>query len=352
MKICIYSDVHFSEYSSIIRKEGLKYSIRLEYMIKSINWAEEEAINNNCDLIICLGDFFNKPDLNSREITALKDIKWANIPHNFLVGNHEASVKSLKYNSVKALESHNFKIISQPYLEISSNCNLLYIPYILDSERLSLKEYWDNFNIIRDSKKKQIVLSHNDIKGIDYGSFESKEGFDIKDIESNCDIFINGHLHNGLKFCKNGINIGNLTGQNFSEDASKYSHELFILDTDNNCISSIENPYAFNFYKISILKNSDLIALSNNDFKNNSLISVRCDSELITDVKNKLDTFNNILSYKIISVNNSSKISSNNDMSCTLTSDLDHLGKFIDFCHSRLENSKELEDELSLICNN
>ena len=63
------------------------------------------------------------------------------------------------------------------------------------------------------------------------GPFISKTGFTIEDIENNCDLFINGHLHNGMKITNKIINLVNLTGQNFSEDALRYEHKIMILDT-------------------------------------------------------------------------------------------------------------------------
>ena len=43
MKFLICGDVHWSEFSSILRKMGDKYSKRLENLINSINWVEEQA---------------------------------------------------------------------------------------------------------------------------------------------------------------------------------------------------------------------------------------------------------------------------------------------------------------------
>ena len=37
MKVLLYTDNHFSQYSSILRNRGERYSIRLENQIKSIN---------------------------------------------------------------------------------------------------------------------------------------------------------------------------------------------------------------------------------------------------------------------------------------------------------------------------
>ena len=44
------------------------------------------------------------------------------------------------------------------------------------------------------------------------GQFKSTEGYNVQDIDANCDLFINGHLHNGEKITKKIINIGNISG--------------------------------------------------------------------------------------------------------------------------------------------
>ena len=116
MKILLYTDVHLSTNSSIIRKRGTKYSERLENIIASVNWAEHKATELSCDEIICLGDFYDKHILSDEEITALTDIEWAKMPHTFIVGNHESSVDGLRYNSVKSLQALGFNIISDPMI--------------------------------------------------------------------------------------------------------------------------------------------------------------------------------------------------------------------------------------------
>ena len=67
MRYLIYTDVHWCTYSSIIRSRGETYSKRIENLITSINWAENLALEKGCNEIICLGDFFDKPDLTSEE---------------------------------------------------------------------------------------------------------------------------------------------------------------------------------------------------------------------------------------------------------------------------------------------
>jgi len=74
-KVAICGDVHWSIYSSIVRKRGRKYSQRLENLIKSVNWFEKLAKDQGCNSEIFLGDTFDRPDLSAEEMTALQDIK-------------------------------------------------------------------------------------------------------------------------------------------------------------------------------------------------------------------------------------------------------------------------------------
>ena len=104
------------------------------------------------------------------------------------------------------------------------------------------------------NSKKRIIFSHNDIKGINYGKYISTSGFDIEDINKSCDLFINGHLHNGENVTDKIINIGNLSGQNFSEDGLKYKHNIMIIDTNSLEYQKIENPFATYFIKYDFKK--------------------------------------------------------------------------------------------------
>lgn len=341
MRFLIYSDVHFCETSSIVRSNGEKYSTRLENLIRSINWAEEQAIVNSCDEIICLGDFFNKPDLNSREITALQEIKWANYKHTFLVGNHDASDRSLAYNSVNALQNNGFDIVYEPILRHCGKFNVLFLPYISESDRQPLNFYSELL------KEPLYVMSHNDIKGLQYGSFLSTEGFEINDIEDNCKLFLNGHLHNGDMFCKNGINIGNLTGQNFSEDASKYDHCVAILDTSNNTLAFIENPYALNFYKLDYTQIND----SNYHFeiKENSVLSIKCRLDQVDYIRSALSCCKSVVEARVTVIPD---IISDAELEFRIANyaSVDHKQKFIEFCSKQFEMSDILKQELQEIC--
>ncbi len=342
MKILLYTDVHLSTTSSIVRKRGEKYTERLENVIASVSWAEDKALELNCDEVICLGDFFDKPALSDEEITALADIRWNKLPHTFIVGNHESSVNGLRYNSVKSLHTLGFNIISEPTTrKIDNNTEFVFIPYLLEDDREPLEHYVNN-------PKHSIIFSHNDIKGIQYGKIESPNGFELSDIEANCKLFLNGHLHNGSFLNKNKtiLNLGNLTGQNFSEDASCYNHCVLVLDTDTLELKFIENPYAYNFYKLDITDKTDI----DNELlklKNNAVVSFRCVDRRENDLRESINKYNSINNYKIVIYSDNSV---NDELVANELINVDHLKQFKDFILDQMGTSKIVQEELYEIC--
>lgn len=294
MKILIYTDNHFCRYSSILRSRGEKYSKRLENQIESLNWVNQIAIEKECDRMIHLGDFFDKPDLTAEEISALKEIKWNDLPKDFILGNHEMYQD---HNSLNVLSQLGNIIIEPTNWLASNNVNILYLPYILENDRKPLSEY-----IYKREGERVVVLSHNDIKGIRYGQYESKIGFDIKEICDNCNLFINGHLHNQTQINEKIINLGDLTGLNFNEDGFKYSHCVGILDTYTLDLELIHNPYAINFYKLEEDINYDF-----NHFKTiidkveNGVLSVKVPQSKLKEVRDYLQTCSNIIEFRVIS---------------------------------------------------
>lgn len=296
MKILVYADPHWCETSSVVRgynSDGI--SDRLNNLINSINWVYKLAQEHSCDMIVCLGDFFDKSSLSADEISCLTKIKNnSRIPMSFVVGNHEISKHTTSHSSAHIFSMwDNCYVYDTPTFE--DDLNILYLPYICESDRLNLSQYCDKLN------ENTIIFSHNDIKGIQMGRFVSQTGFDIEDIVVNCGMFINGHLHNGSKVNNKIINLGNLTGQNFSEDAYTYSHNAMVLNTHTLEYELFENPYAFNFYKFDV--NSILECkqkLSN--IKNNAVISIKCSISIHTDIEELLN-IPKVFQYRITVTN-------------------------------------------------
>jgi len=347
MKILVYTDNHFCTYSSILRERGQKYSKRLENQIESLNWVEKVAKDFNCSKIICLGDFFDSPDLKAEELTALSEINWnSEIEHVFLVGNHELGSQENLYSSTKALSKYG-QVIDKPTIDCGYGYELFYLPYIIDSNRKPLAEYIKETQneyyagmVTTQEVKKRIILSHNDIAGIQYGQFISKSGFHIEEICNHCSLFVNGHLHNQAQINNKILNLGNLTGQNFSEDGFKHSHCIGILDTDTLKIDLINNPYAFNFYKLDFTENNWEQILKN---CNNAIVTVRVFDKDIHSIREMIAQNSNIICFRLLSVpfnvGSYSQIQS-------LSPAVDHVTKFKEYVLDSIEKSDILIDEL------
>ena len=347
MKLAIIGDIHWSTYSSILRGRGNYFSHRLENLIQSLSWVEQISKEYGCEEEIFLGDTFDRPDLNAEEISALSEVEWnksTRLKH-FIVGNHESGVSSLIYNSTQIL--HRLGVIEdKPYIyPLDEKTEILFLPYITEDNRKPLIDYLEN----RHLDKKLIVCSHNDIKDFQMGAFLSKTGFSIDEIESNCDLYLNGHLHNCGWVSSKLCNVGNLTGQNFSEDAFRYEHHILILDTDTLECKFIENPYALNFYKVDIEKQEDINKLNN--LKSNAVLSIRCEESLENITRNALEDKANILEYKLNLFRDIEKMKSQIDSIKSLSTK-DHLEAFKLFILSKddIGNSEVVLNELSEVC--
>ena len=346
MRLLLYSDVHWSETSSIIKGRGEKYSIRLENLINSVNWAESIAEKSGCDAVICLGDFFDKPNLTAEEITSLKELRWADLPHYFIVGNHDSNIGDLSFASTFVFKKNNFEVVHRHSLlanyDINNETDVIMLPYITEDNRELISDYISSLTKTPMSKK--IILSHNDIAGINYGKVVSQVGFKIDDILKNCDLFINGHLHNS-GFVDDGekiLNIGNLSGQNFSENAFDHKHYCAVLDTDNLMLTFYQNPYAFNFYKIIIDITTDISKLN---LGPNAIVSAQCVSTRVPEVRNWFDNNADIVASRLQSIIN--RQSETVDISSL--ADSDYLQQFSDYILAHLDNTDILNEELSFI---
>jgi DNA repair exonuclease SbcCD nuclease subunit len=341
MKILLFTDLHMCPRASIISKWGTKYSARLENCITTVNWLERLAEDKNCDYIMNLGDFFDRPDLTSDTITACNDIQWSNIMHYSIVGNHDASTSSLQFNSVNSFLGDRHVIITEPQVLMLDGCDICFLPYIVECDRKPISEYFKKL----DPNKQRVILSHNDISGIQMGPVVSKTGFSVDEIDAAADLFVNGHLHNGQMISSKIINLGNATGKDFGEDALKYQHNVAILDTDTLQLEFIENPYAFNFYKLQIEAESDLCCLDR--LKDNAVLSIKCEQSLAEAVKEKLSALNNVVESRIILTRNYEESSED---TTELDLSVDHLARFVECCKANIENTALLDEELSEIC--
>lgn len=329
MKICIFGDVHWSQYSSIVRQRGEQFSIRLENLIQSMNWVEDMTRKYSCGMCISLGDFFDNSTIDAESITALREINWNKIQHIVVAGNHEMARADNHYSSANMLSLFPFvDVVTVPeQIRLCENTNLMFLPYVLEPDKCNIRELFTKNSI-------NYMFSHNDLKDVNYGSFISKTGFSVDDISAVCDRCFNGHIHNEGICGDNIINVGNLTGQNFSEDATKYRHKIIILDTETDEIVILENPYAMNFYKVDNL--SDVR-------KDNAVVTLKTSD---MSQKENLKNMKNVIAYKVIAdVKKTSKKAES--VSGKDVINIDHLKMFSDYVHNNMGDTEIINQELS-----
>lgn len=347
MNCLIYSDPHWCQNSSIVRSNGNKYSTRLENLIESINWVEQLAWNTGCQCIICCGDFFDSSVLNSQEISALQEIRWAPMSHLFLTGNHETNVSSLEFSTSDLFKlCPNSSVISTPqqYFIDGTSVEFCFLPYVLERDRKTIQEYFGP------QTSNRVIFSHNDIKDVQYGSFLSTEGFSVPDIEQNCNLYFNGHIHHCCNVTQKIFNIGNLTGQNFTEDATKYTHCAVVLNTETLEYKLYENNASFKFYKLDATgckTESDLTHVLN-QLKYNAVVTIQVHEDLATRARELLDDLkkDHIQEYRLLVKR---ELSNNNNNPAFVEQSADHLKQFESYIRSTFDNNDLLLEELNHI---
>ena len=345
MKILIHSDEHWCQNSSIIRSRGEKYSSRLHNLIESVNWVERLAWAQNCDCSICCGDFFDSAVLNSEEISALQEIRWAPISHLFLTGNHETNVSSLEYSTTDLFKlCPNVAVMNTPQQYfIENNVEFCFLPYILERDRKTVTDYFGQPTC------KRVIFSHNDLKDVQYGSFLSTEGFTVSDIEQNCNLYFNGHIHHCCNVTNKIINVGNLTGQNFTEDATKYSHCAIVFDTDTLEYKFFQNPYAFKFYKLDATNCSTVEDVQKvlNCINYNGVVTLSIKEEHAEYAKNQLELLlkDHIQEYRLL-VKRAIAVAKEDFIT---KQTVDHLKQFESYALETFGNSQIVIDELTQV---
>ena len=333
MKIFCYTDLHWCKFSSVIREVSDKYSVRLEHLLDSINWAEKLAEDNNVDLIVNLGDFFDSPIINDTEMAAFSDIKWANIPHKVILGNHEIQNKNKELSSAHIFKLLGFDLIIEPKKEVVDGVELCYLPYTFDFPPIN--------DLFGDYNTKRIVFSHNDIEGIQLGGYTFDNGFSLLDISKNCDLFLNGHIHAKGEY-GNMINLGNLCGQNFGENFAP--HNAYILDTETLELQEFENPYSFNFYKLDCTQKVRFPR-----FRNNPVLSIKVSEDTLEEVKERVNNIDDLVHVKYIII---PKVEENTTE--VVEEDIiqiDHLQSLRDYILTNVGNNNTIKEELNIITN-
>lgn len=294
MKIGIYADPHFACSSSIILGKQGEFTGRLDNLIRSFKWMNETFKENNVKAIYCLGDFTDKTTLTSEELTAISKCDLTG--HTCLVGNHCRSTKSGEINSISAFIP---KVVSEPTVELLAGLRILLLPYNSDIADLSQYEDID------------VILSHNDLKGYDFGGGHmSTSGYEASNILKSCRLFINGHLHNGGWVVKDRIvNLGQLSGMNFSSCGGEWEPSVGILDTTTLKLDIIPNPVAYRFKKLEFNSMSTLKSyLDNLPNDGEYILQIKIPEDSALTARKLLDQCNRITASRVVTYRSKSEV--------------------------------------------
>lgn len=294
------------------------------------------------DAVVCLGDFFDRDSLTGEELTALNEVRWAQMPHHFVVGNHEMSSADLSKSSQHALALGEwFTIHDKPTSVFVGGKQLCFLPYQAEESVRGLAEYFPD-------PAPRIVFSHNNIKGMQMGKFLSDVGLDLNDLTASSWLFFNGHIHNAGCAAQHVWNVGNLTGQNFSEDAERYEHIAVVVDTEIGSVNPYCNPHALNFYKIDCTTTANLSNRIRAISQPNAVVSLRVRDADRQQVQDLLRAQSNVLEYRITVEPNQS--CQNEDVRREEFSRVDYIAEFQSFIQTNLGATEDILTELREIC--
>lgn len=307
MKIGIRGDDHFAMNSSIILGSKGSTSGRLDALIKSYKWIYDQFYNKyNVDFTLDLGDLTDSSTLRSEEITAISEaFSYRNpkVPELYVLGNHERLSSDGTVNAVNFLKSMiNYSVYTKPSAFVKDNVLICIYPYVMydKEEKKKLQKYVHSLKSFDGQYEKKILFTHNDIFGADLGGWESKSGIDANYLSKNFDMVFNGHIHNGSWVRKNVLNLGSLSGQNFSSKFVNWEPSVAVYDTDTGKVTLIENPEALRFMTITTSSKSDLIKqLAKINPNDKYGVSVKVPLDLIDDARQVLNSTEGIISSRV-----------------------------------------------------
>lgn len=277
-KIVISADIHFCKRESLVENRYL-------HLAKSIEWVD----NLPADLHFDLGDFFNTAHLTAEDVAVLDAIKFKNSWH-CITGNHEQD----GHNSLLKYFRDIHTVYEKPQLKnFGKDIGwVLFIPYSKTPTPL------DELLRKLPSCEKVMVCSHCDFVGM-FGT-EEGAGYHIDEINADerIKMWFNGHYHQRMFLSKKVVVVGNLCGQNFTQNFD--NHGVAVYDTVNNTYEFKENPYALVFGKMDTGKPEcrDIRKLIESDPERRYVLAIQTDSDCKAMMKEWADK--NLIASRIM----------------------------------------------------
>lgn len=306
-KIVLWADFHFCKRESLVED-------RYPFLKKSIEWADGLA----GDLYFDLGDFFNTSHLSAEDVAVLDSIKFKNSWH-CITGNHEQDGK----NSLLRYFRNFHTVYEKPQLKnFGKDIGwVLFLPFTKHPTPLNelLKKLPEGEQVV--------VVSHCEFVGM-FGT-EEGAGYKIHEIEQDprIKIWFNGHYHTRRGLSPKIVVVGNLCGQNFTQNFEP--HGVCVYDTVTNKYEFIENPYALVFGKLDTSKENckDIRKLIENDTEKRYVLAIQTDSNIKPLIKEWVDKYLVASRIMLTDVGTSADVESKSEMLEEIPT-IDHIGLF------------------------
>lgn len=268
-KIVLWADFHFCKRESLVED-------RYPFLKKSIEWADSQS----GDLFFDLGDFFNTSHLSAEDVAVLDSIKFKNSWH-CITGNHEQDGS----NSLLKYFRNLHTVYEKPQLKNFGKSIgwVLFLPFTKHPTPLNelLKKLPEGEQVV--------VVSHCEFVGM-FGT-EEGAGYSITDItvDPRIKMWFNGHYHTRRQLSHKIMVVGNLCGQNFTQNFEP--HGVCVYDTIANSFEFIENPYALVFGKMDTSR-EDCIKIRKqieSDPEKRYVLAIQTDSDMKPTIKKWAD---------------------------------------------------------------
>ena len=294
MKIGIYADAHFSLNSSIILGQTNSLEGRLNHLIDSFEWMYELFRTNGVGVIIDLGDLTDSYVVRAEEITAVSKALSFNevIPEFHILGNHERLDYNGSISSISFVDNiDNQNVISDLTVMTLDNKSVTLLPYS--------NGYTDEY--IGSLQDTDYLFTHLDILGSDTGGWSLTEGIKPNVLANKFGLTVNGHIHNGSWVIPNKVlNLGSISGQNFSSRQIAWNPSVMILDTDTNQYLLYENPYALIFVNKSCSTIDKVVKLINGITEGTYAVQLRVPVSLVEETRKVVQTNPHIVASRIM----------------------------------------------------
>lgn len=231
MLIGVYGDTHLTKNMRTMQ------DIWEVSATKSIHYMYNKFDEENVEMAVCLGDFFDAPKLEAKYLNfvlpILEEINNKTYPTYILLGNHEADSEDSNILEYLKVYDNIHPVTSAMMLE-----DMYFLPYHEDLSSIEIPN-------------DKIIFTHHDIYGSSLASGKTKAFFGINpDIFKETRLVLNGHVHLKSKVMKNVVNAGSLLISQQGELRLGDYPSYYIVDTRSGDYQVLDNKYSMIYLTI------------------------------------------------------------------------------------------------------